>query len=100
MPTVIVGLDVTKISAYRVQAVDRRMIPVSDLSPRGFTWTVENVENSVVARAPVAEGAVLRTRPVSHLVPTALATGRSNGCRKPVGEPDASVRSTLLSRPC
>ena len=99
MPTVIVGQDVTKISACRVQAVDRRMISVSDLSPRGFTWTVENVENSVVARAPVAEGAVLRTRPVPHLVPMALATDRSKGCRKPVGEPHANVRSTLLSRP-
>ena len=79
MPTVIVGQDVTKISAYPVQAADSGMNPVSDPLPRGFTWTVEN---SVVARAPVAEGAVSRTRPVPHLVPTALATGRSKGCRK------------------
>ena len=100
MPTVIVGQQGMKISAYPVQAVDRRMIPVSDLSSRGFTWTVENVENSVVARAPVAEGAVLRTRSMPRLVPTALATGRSKGCRKPLGEPDANVRSTLLSRTC
>jgi len=59
MPTVIVGQEVTKISAYPVQTVDRGMIPVSDLSPPGSTWTAEN---SVVARAPGAEGAVLRKR--------------------------------------
>ena len=100
MPTVIVGPDVTKISAYPVQAADSGMNPVSDPLPRGFTWTVENVENSVVGRAPVAEGAVLRTRSMPRLVPTALATGRSKGCRKPLGEPDANVRSTLLSRTC
>lgn len=85
-----------KISAYPVQAADRGMSPVTDPLPRGFTWTVENTVDS---RAPGAEGAVLRTRPVPHLVPTALATGPSKGCRKPVGEADASVRSILSSCP-
>ena len=99
MPTVIVGQQGMEISAYPGQTAGCGMSPVSDPLPRGFTWTVENVENSVVARAPVAEGAVLRTRPVPHLVPTALATGRSKGCRKPLREPDANVRSTLSSRP-
>ena len=96
MPTAIVGQQGMEISAYPGQTAGRGMSPVSDPLPRGPTWTVGNTVGSHV---PGAEGAGLRARPVPHLVPTSLATGRPKGCRKPVVEPDASVRSTLLSRP-